>query len=126
MNLKYLAVFLLLLLSGCKLQEQKSEAAVCGNDICETGESETCRADCGGLEGITKRQCEEAGGRWNECGSPCAGLDVKYCIQVCSAQCECNAKELKCPEGTKCRLSGKIPNEIGVCTIYENLSAKNI
>lgn len=66
-------------------------------------------------EGITPEQCQEAGGSWNECGSPCAGTDAEMCIQVCQAQCECNGKEFSCPEGYKCRLTGKISDEMGVC-----------
>ncbi|MBI2651488.1 hypothetical protein HYX01_03385 [Candidatus Woesearchaeota archaeon] len=68
-----------------------------------------------GFEGITQQQCLESGGKWNECGSPCAGTNADVCIQVCRAQCECNNKEFTCPKGFKCRLSGKSANEIGVC-----------
>ena len=30
-----------------------------------------------GFSGITKQQCTEANGYWNECGSPCAGTDAE-------------------------------------------------
>jgi hypothetical protein len=69
-----------------------------------------------GFGDITKHQCEEAGGHWNECGSPCAGTDAEICIQVCQVQCECRGiAGFECPEGYKCRLSGKVADEIGVC-----------
>ena len=72
--------------------------------------------DEAGFAGITKQQCIDAGGNWNECGSPCAGTDADFCIQVCQVQCECGGiAGFSCPEGFKCRLSGKIADEIGVC-----------
>ena len=69
-----------------------------------------------GFEGITEQQCIEAGGHWNECGSPCAGTDAEICIQMCQVQCECGGiAGFNCPKGYKCRLSGKIIDEMGVC-----------
>ena len=69
-----------------------------------------------GFAGITKQQCLESNGFWNECGSPCAGTDADFCIQVCQVQCECGGiAGFGCPEGFKCRLSGKIADEMGVC-----------
>ena len=69
-----------------------------------------------GFAGITKQQCVEANGNWNECGSPCAGTGADFCIEMCQTQCECGGiAGFSCPEGYKCRLSGKIADEIGVC-----------
>jgi hypothetical protein len=69
-----------------------------------------------GFSGITKEQCDDAYGRWNRCGSPCAGTDADLCIQMCQVQCECGGiAGFTCPEGFKCRLSGKIADEMGVC-----------
>lgn len=69
-----------------------------------------------GFEGITKQQCVEAGGHWNTCGSPCAGTGADFCIEMCQVQCECSGiAGFNCPEGYKCRLSGKIADEMGVC-----------
>ena len=69
-----------------------------------------------GFAGITKQQCEQADGYWNECGSPCAGTDADFCVQVCQVQCECRGiAGFGCPEGFKCRLTGKISDEMGVC-----------
>ena len=66
--------------------------------------------------GISQEQCKNAGGNWNECGSPCAGTNAEVCIQVCEAQCQCGGiAGFKCPEGYKCRLSGRIADEMGVC-----------
>lgn len=69
-----------------------------------------------GFEGITEQQCREANGHWNECGSPCAGTNAEFCIEVCQVQCECSGiAGFNCPKGYKCRLSGKIADEMGVC-----------
>ena len=69
-----------------------------------------------GFDGITKQQCNEANGYWNECGSPCAGTGADFCIEICQVQCECSGiAGFGCPEGFKCRLSGKIADEMGVC-----------
>lgn len=65
---------------------------------------------------ITPGQCKAAGGNWNECGSPCAGTDAEVCIQVCSPQCECGGiTGFSCPKGYRCRLTGRISDEMGVC-----------
>ena len=69
-----------------------------------------------GFAGITKQQCADANGHWNECGSPCAGTDADLCIEICHVQCGCvGIAGFQCPDGFKCRLSGKIADEIGVC-----------
>ena len=69
-----------------------------------------------GFGGITEAQCDAARGHWNECGSPCAGTDAEVCIQVCQVQCECGGiAGFSCPEGYRCRLTGKIADEMGVC-----------
>ncbi|MBI2135201.1 hypothetical protein HYU09_04360 [Candidatus Woesearchaeota archaeon] len=66
--------------------------------------------------GFTKEQCDAANGYWNECGSPCAGTDAEVCIQMCQVQCECGGiAGFGCPSGYKCRLTGKIADEMGVC-----------
>jgi len=69
-----------------------------------------------GFGSISKGQCEQADGYWNECGSPCAGTGADFCIEMCQVQCECSGiAGFGCPEGYKCRLSGKIADEMGVC-----------
>jgi len=69
-----------------------------------------------GFDGITKQECETAYGHWNECGSPCAGTNAKVCIAMCQVQCECGGiAGFGCPSEYKCRLSGKIADEMGVC-----------
>ena len=110
-----MASLLSILIVGCNLSEQKKEP-FCGDNICQANEKENCFADCGGLSGITKMQCAQSKGSWNDCGSPCAGTGAEFCIQVCSSQCECGGiAGFKCPEGYKCRLTGKIADELGVC-----------
>ena len=90
---------------------------ICGDGVCQANEEEfgSCKADCGGVAGVTKAQCYGAGGKWNECGSACAGLDTDMCIEVCSEQCECDNNQYFCPEKFTCRLSGKAPKMMGVC-----------
>jgi len=71
-----------------------------------------------GFAGITQQQCNDAGGHWNTCGSPCAGTRADFCIEVCQVQCECGSiAGFSCPEGFKCRLTGTIADEIGVCVV---------
>ena len=107
-------LFTILIVSCSQARQTKP---FCGDNICQGNEKENgCAADCGGFQGITKLQCTQAKGSWNDCGSPCAGTDAEICIQVCSAQCECSGiAGFKCPNGYKCRLTGKIADEIGVC-----------
>jgi len=74
--------------------------------------------DKAGFAGITKQQCVDAGGNWNECGSPCTGTDADFCIEMCQVQCECGGiAGFSCPEGYKCRLTRKIADEMGVCVM---------
>ena len=117
--MRQIAIILLVLmfLAGCKPQNEPAKASFCGDDVCQDNERESgCKADCGGLDTITKKQCSDAKGNWNDCGSPCTGTGSGICIQVCSAQCECGGiAGFKCPDGFKCRLSDKIADEIGVC-----------
>lgn len=112
-----ISLLFLLVIAGCKPQEEPKGQAFCGDDVCQGNEKENgCAADCGGFEGVTKKQCTESGGNWNDCGSPCAGTDSDYCIEVCQAQCECGGiAGFNCPAGYKCRLTGKIADEIGAC-----------
>lgn len=68
------------------------------------------------IKEMSKELCENSGGNWNECSSPCLGTDAEVCIQVCVAQCECGGiAGFKCPKVYECKLSGKIADEIGVC-----------
>ncbi|MAH33422.1 hypothetical protein CL615_03440 [archaeon] len=109
-------LFLMVLVASCEPLEEPKEP-VCGDNICQENEEESgCKADCGGFEGITKKQCDDAYGHWNECGSPCAGTGADICIQVCREQCECGGiAGFGCPSGYNCKLSGKIADEMGVC-----------
>ena len=105
--------FLVIFIASCK---PSIKEPFCGDNICQENEKENCAADCGGFGGMTKLQCIDAGGNWNDCGSPCAGTDAEFCIQVCSPQCECGGiAGFNCPNGYKCRLTGKIADELGVC-----------
>lgn len=97
-----LTLLVVVLIASCKPSEQINEQPK------EPIEEPTAE--------ITKELCISADGHWNECGSPCAGADAEICIQVCSQQCECGGiTGFNCPAGYKCRLSGKIADEMGVC-----------
>lgn len=99
-----------------KKPSKTSSEPVCGDGTCSESEKQGCIQDCGGVAGITKMQCEQAGGFWNECGSPCAGTDAEFCILSCSVQCECGGiAGYRCPEGFACRLSNVVVDEMGVC-----------
>jgi hypothetical protein len=117
----FLLLFLSILMISCSLPQQKKEP-FCGDDICQDNEKESgCAADCGGFEGITKLQCTQAKGNWNDCGSPCAGTGAEYCIEICQPQCECGGiAGFGCPGGYKCRLTGRIADELGVCIRTNN------
>ena len=116
-RLLIMLILMVFIISGCKPQEELVKGPFCGDNVCQDNEKENgCKADCGGFEGITKKQCAYAKGKWNECGSPCAGTGAEFCVQVCSEQCECGGiAGFGCPKDFKCRLSGKIADEMGVC-----------
>lgn len=67
---------------------------------------------------MTQEICEQAGGKWNECGSACAGEPAgTVCIQVCTQVCECEDSS-QCPEGFECKKSSSTkgrPYDTGVC-----------
>lgn len=108
-----LSMVILVLMLGCNIEPVDLDDTVVSppND----GSSNEVDEDVG-FAGITKQQCTEAGGHWNTCGSPCAGTGADFCIEICQVQCECSGiAGFTCPEGFKCRLSGKIADEIGVC-----------
>ena len=99
-----LSTVILVFLVGCQIVDQDDESNK------KVDKSEV------GFAGISKQQCIEASGNWNECGSPCAGTNADFCVQVCQVQCECGGiAGFGCPDGFKCRLSGKISDETGVC-----------
>ena len=103
-----IALMLLVLVIGCTEIES--------GDITQKDQKDSKNEEKTGFDGITEQQCKETNGYWNECGSPCAGTDAEMCIQVCQAQCECGGiAGFGCPERYKCRLTGKIADEMGVC-----------
>ena len=105
MKFIFLIVIITLFLVSCNVVEDEKNKA-----------EEKTTEDEIGFDGITKQECKDANGFWNECGSPCAGTGADFCIQMCQVQCECGGiAGFNCPEGYKCRLSGKIADEIGVC-----------
>ncbi|MFH0868247.1 MAG: hypothetical protein V1831_02955 [Candidatus Woesearchaeota archaeon] len=101
---------ILMFLVGCKPENTDD------NIIGENDQKDGVNEEKTGFEGITKQQCMDSYGNWNECGSPCAGTGAEMCAQVCRVQCECSGiAGFGCPEGYKCRLTGKIADEMGVC-----------
>ena len=109
--MKYLAFIvglMVIFLAGCVEENQTVVHEPSPDDIVWDKEL--------GFEDVTRQQCVEAGGSWNECGSPCAGTNADSCIERCQVQCECGGiAGFGCPEGFKCRLSGRIADEMGVC-----------
>jgi hypothetical protein len=58
--------------------------------------------------------CEQTGGRWNTCSSPCTGTDAEICAQVCVESCECLIENsFSCPEGYSCKHTST--GTVGVC-----------
>ena len=70
-------------------------------------------------DGIIQSQCEEGGGRWNECGSACRGApEGTSCTQVCVAYCECGGiAGFNCPAGYECTnyLPEGAADAMGIC-----------
>lgn len=90
MNKKVLFFWVLLtlavlFLSSCAFLLQR---AICGNDICETGETSICPSDCVGVGEEVTDTCTDLGG--SECASVeiCAGYwrDTEY--TCCSTSCD--------------------------------------
>ena len=86
-------------------------------DPCEaTAPSEEVKT----TEGITKTQCQVAGGNWNECGSACRGAgEGTGCETVCVAYCECGGiAGFACPKDYECTdylPSKETPDAMGIC-----------
>jgi eight-cysteine-cluster-containing protein len=126
--------------SRCMLDNQGKEGVACTMQ-CET------LCECGGIAGFScpkgysckmptgiadalgycvpkqtageERSCEDAGGRWNDCGSKCGidnqGKDVA-CPAICDSICECGtAANLKCPAGYACNMPQNVANATGYC-----------
>ena len=109
-----LSMVILVFLVGCAAEPDGTVASPPNNN--DDVITDTDSDDYVGFAGITKQQCTDANGYWNECGSPCAGTGADFCIEMCQVQCECSGiEEFDCPEGFKCRLTGKIADEMGVC-----------
>lgn len=71
-------------------------------------------------EASEERRCTSAGGRWNDCASPCRNLGPDAaCIEMCISVCECGgAEEWTCPAGTVCTDYEPLPRSAastGIC-----------
>lgn len=67
-----------------------------------------------------KERCEEAGGRWNDCGSRCAidnqGKVGVACPALCESLCECGGiAGSSCPKGFYCKIPEGIVDALGYC-----------
>ena len=106
-----LSTVILIFLAACDVDDAEDEV----DTVVNQNNGQKIDEDIG-FAGITKQQCADANGHWNECGSPCAGTDADFCIEICQVQCGCGGiAGFQCPDGFKCRLSGKIADEIGIC-----------
>lgn len=70
-------------------------------------------------EGLSKKDCESAYGKWNECGSACRGAkEGTACIEVCVAYCECGTfNAFSCPAEHSCEdiLPPSAFDGVGIC-----------
>jgi len=71
-------------------------------------------------EASEERRCTSAGGRWNDCASPCRNLGPDAaCIEMCISVCECGGvEEWTCPAGTVCTDYEPLPRSAastGIC-----------
>ena len=106
-----LSTAILVFIAACEVDDAKDKV----DTVVNQNNGQKTDEDIG-FSGITKQQCTDANGYWNECGSPCAGTGADFCIEICQVQCECGGiAGFQCPEGFKCRLTGTIADEIGVC-----------
>ena len=87
-------VFLIFLvfIASCKPQEMPKKGPFCGDNVCQDNEKESgCKADCGGFGGITKKQCTEAKGSWNDCGSPVLELVQTIALKFANSNASAGA-----------------------------------
>lgn len=90
----------LLLLGGCPIP---INVAICGNEICESGESTVCPSDCTGKTTITPppivQSCTDLGGK--TCGSSdmCAGYWLDSGYTCCSKSCENDITQINFQKG---------------------------
>jgi hypothetical protein len=93
-----LSIAILLLLGGCPIP---INVAICGNEICETGEDTMCPSDCEGrtTETTTETMCDDLGGDLCDDAEMCDGywLDGEY--TCCSATCEDDVTAIEFKEG---------------------------
>ena len=82
--LVFLAVIMVFLV-GCDAEPDGTVVSPPNNNDNDVTDSDS--DDYVGFAGITKQQCADANGFWNECGSPCAGTDADFCIEICQVQC---------------------------------------
>ncbi len=80
----------LLLLSGCPIP---INVAICGNEICESGESSVCPSDCTGTTDagptiITEQTCSDLGGDSCATAEMCAGYWLDSAYTCCSNNCD--------------------------------------
>lgn len=93
-----LLIMTVLFLSSCAFLLHQ---AICGNDICETGEESICPSDCEAVteEEVVAETCADLGGL--ECASDemCIGywLDADY--TCCSTSCDADIAEIEFKEG---------------------------
>ena len=84
---------------------------------CSNGNQNPDTPNIGAAE-MSQALCEQYGGSWNECGSPCLGTESDVCVALCQQQCECSGiAGFACPPGYECRLAGGIADEMGVCFV---------
>ncbi|MEK6867430.1 MAG: hypothetical protein AABX98_01270 [Nanoarchaeota archaeon] len=92
------SIAILLLLGGCPIP---INVAICGNEICETGEDTMCPSDCEGTTSQTAKTvtCDDLGG--DSCGNAemCAGYWLDDDYTCCSETCEDDITSINFKEG---------------------------
>ena len=70
-------------------------------------------------EGLSKKECEAAFGKWNECGSACRGApEGTACILICLQHCECGMfNAFSCPVEYTCEdiIPPSAIDGVGIC-----------
>lgn len=66
-----------------------------------------------------KQACDQAGGKWTECGSPCHGKPGEVCVMSCEPQCLCGGDaQWSCPKNLACSDYATLVGQnakVGVC-----------
>jgi len=90
-------ISVLLLLGGCPIP---LNVAICGNDVCESGEQDVCPGDCESVtETVPEQTCSDIGGDTCSSSEMCGGYWMNSAYTCCSQTCESDITSIEFKEG---------------------------